>query len=170
MAGFNPSPRRRSKVSDMGSSPVSWTLPVPWRARAAVAGDSPAASALRRCRPLFRKSVLVVAPAEHGGWEAIRAATGEGARVTALCPAEHAAPARAAGAEVVLDPARTDPTWYRGAWSVIVDPAGWIGFRRARAALAPGGVYVTSSARRSDRARALLARIGGGPRLLRARG
>ena len=147
-----------------------WVLPVPQAAdRSAAASESPVAAALGRCRPLFRRSVLVVAPAEGGGWEAVRFARDQGARVTALCPAEQATEARAAGADVILDPARTDPTWYRGAWSVIVDPAGGIGFRRAMASLAPGGVYVTSSARPSDRARAVLAGLSGGPRLLRLR-
>jgi NADPH:quinone reductase-like Zn-dependent oxidoreductase len=90
--------------------------------------------------------------------------------VTALCPAEHAAEARAAGADAILDPARTDPTWYRGAWSVIVDPAGAIGFRRAVASLGNDGAYVTSSAPLAVRTRALLTRLGGGPRLLRLPG
>ncbi len=138
--------------------------------RSAVVSESPVAAALDRCRPLFRRSVLVVAPAERGGWEAVRTARDKGARVTALCPAEQAGEARAAGAEVILDPARTDPTWYRGAWSVIVDTTGEIGFRRAMASLTPDGVYVTPSARPSDRARALLARLSGGPRLLRSEG
>jgi NADPH:quinone reductase-like Zn-dependent oxidoreductase len=138
--------------------------------RSTAASETPVAAALRRCRPLFRRSVLVVSPAERGGWEAVRIASDQGARVTALCPAEQETDARAAGAEVVLDPARVDPTWYRGAWSVIIDATGRIGFRRAMASLAPDGVYVTSSARPSDRARALLARLSGGPRLLRSRG
>jgi hypothetical protein len=153
----------------MDPSSFSWTLPVPQAGgRSAVASESPLAAALGRCRPLFRRSVLVVAPAERGGWEA-RIARDLGARVTALCPAEQATEARAAGAEVILDPARTDPTWYRGAWSVIVDATGGIGFRRAMPSLAPNGVYVTSAARPSDRARALLTRLSGGPRLLRSR-
>ena len=138
--------------------------------RRAVTREPSCATVLGRCRPLFRRSVLVVDPAEGGGWEALRLARAEGASVTALCPAEQTAEARAAGAHVVLDPVRTDPTWYRGAWSVIVDPTGEIGFRRAIASLAPDGVYVTSSPRPADRARALLARLSGGPRLLRARG
>ena len=155
----------------MDPSSFSWTLPVPQAGgRSAVASESPLAAALGRCRPLFRRSVLVVAPAERGGWEAVRIANDEGARVTALCPAEQATEARAAGAEVILDPARTDPTWYRGAWSVIVDTTGDIGFRRAMASLAPDGVYVTPSPRPSDRALALLARLSGGPRLLRSQG
>ncbi len=155
----------------MGPSSISWTVAAPRVADLpALARESPVAAALRRCRPLFRRSVLVVAPAEHGGWEAVRLASDQGARVTALCPDDQATEARAAGAEVVLDPARTDPTWYRGAWSVIVDPGGGIGFRRAMASLAPGGVYVTPSVRPSDRARALLARLSGGPRLLSSRG
>jgi NADPH:quinone reductase-like Zn-dependent oxidoreductase len=158
-------------MSDMSLSSFPWVLPVPQAAdRPAVASESPVTSALGRCRPLFRRSVLVVAPAEGGGWEALRVARDQGARVTALCPAEQAPEARAAGADVVLDPARTDPTWYRGAWSVIVDPAGEIGYRRAARSLGPRGFYVTSSPRPSDRARAVLARLSGGPRLLRLRG
>jgi hypothetical protein len=124
---------------------LPWVLPVPQAAdRPAAASESPVASALGRCRPLFRRSVLVVAPDEGGGWEAVRIASRQGARVTALCGAEQATEARAAGAEVILDPERTDPTWYR--------------------------VYVTPSARPSERARALVARLSGGPRLLRSKG
>ena len=155
----------------MGLSSVSWVLPVPKAAeRPAVASENSVAAALGRCQPLYRRSILVVAPSQGNGWEALRFAKEQGACVTALCPAEQATEAKAAGADAILDPARTDPTWYRGAWSVIVDPAGGIGFRRAMASLAPGGVYVTSSARPADRARALLARFTGGPRLLRSRG
>jgi hypothetical protein len=90
--------------------------------------------------------------------------------VTALCAPERARDAREAGAETVMDPARQDPTWYRGAWSVIFDPAGRIGFGRASRALGPGGVYVTSTVRLPDRARAVLGRLSGGPRLLRCEG
>lgn len=158
-------------MSDMGLPSVPWVLPAPEAGeRQAAASESPVAAALGGCRPLYRRSVLVVAPSQSGGWEAIRFAKEQGACVTVLCPAEQATDAKAAGADAILDPARTDPTWYRGAWSVIVDPAGGIGFRRAMASLAPGGVYVTSSPRLSDRARALLARFTGGPRLLRSRG
>jgi NADPH:quinone reductase-like Zn-dependent oxidoreductase len=156
----------------MGPSSISWSVATPHRVAygSTLVSECPVAAALGRCRPLFRRSVLVVAPAERGGWEAVRTARDQGARVTALCPAEQADEARAAGAEVILDPARTDPTWYRGAWSVIVDTTGGIGFRRAMASLTPGGVYVTPSARPSDRARALLARLSGGPRLVRSEG
>jgi NADPH:quinone reductase-like Zn-dependent oxidoreductase len=153
----------------MSTSSFSWSLPHV-SGLSTIASESPITAALGRCRPLFRRSVLVVAPAERGGLEAVRVASEQGARVTALCSAEQAVAARAAGAEVTLDPARTDPTWYRGAWSVIVDTKGEIGFRRAMASLAPDGVYVTPSVRPADRARALVARLSGGPRLLRSKG
>lgn len=154
----------------MSISPAfSWALPQ-LSSLSTVASESPVAAALGRCRPLFQRSVLVVDPAEGGGWEALRLAREQGACVTALCRADQATEAKAAGADVVLDPARTDPTWYRGAWSVIVDPAGEIGYRRAAHSLGPGGSYVTSSPRPSDRARALVARLSGGPRLLRSKG
>jgi NADPH:quinone reductase-like Zn-dependent oxidoreductase len=149
---------------------LPWVLPAHQAAdRPAAASESPVASALGRCRPLFRRSVLVVAPADGSGWEALRLARDQGACVTALCRADQATEAKAAGADVILDPERTDPTWYRGAWSVIVDPAGEIGYRRAARSLGPGGSYVTSSPRPSDRARAVLAGLSGGPRLLRLR-
>lgn len=135
--------------------------------RSTVAGQSPVVAALVRCGPLFRRSVLFVDAGEGPSVEAVRLARGEGARVTALCPLERAAEARAAGAEFVLDPRRTDPTWYRGAWSVIVDPEGTIGFRRASRSLGPGGVYITSQAPAGDRLRAALARLRRRSRLLR---
>jgi hypothetical protein len=138
-----------------------------WTSEALV-GTNDLAEALMRCGPLFRRSVLVVDAVEGDGLEAIRVARGEGARVTALCRPEHAREARSAGADVVLDPSRTDPTWYRGAWSVIVDAGGRIGFRRAEPSLAPSGVYLTGAAGLGDRLRALRSRLAGGPRLHRA--
>jgi hypothetical protein len=68
-----------------------------------------------------------------------------------------------------MDPERQDPTWYRGAWTVIYDPAGRLGFARAARALDADGVYVTSAAPWSERGRALVSRISGGPKLLRLR-
>jgi hypothetical protein len=68
-----------------------------------------------------------------------------------------------------MNPERQDPTWYRGAWSVIYDPAGRIGYARAAHSLDHDGVYVTASAPWSDRGRALVARVSGGTkRLLQA--
>jgi NADPH:quinone reductase-like Zn-dependent oxidoreductase len=90
--------------------------------------------------------------------------------VTALCAPDGAQDAWEAGADAVMDPERQDPTWYRGAWTVIYDPDGRIGFARAARSLDQGGVYVTSAAPWADRARALVARISGGPKLLRLRG
>jgi len=127
------------------------------------------AEALEQCRPLFRRSVLVVHPSEGEGRAAVGLARREGARVTALCPPLQAAEARDAGADFVLDPARTDPTWYRGAWAVIVDPSGALGYRRARRSLEEGGAYVTSRARPLDRALALVGRVGRRTRLLHLR-
>jgi hypothetical protein len=125
---------------------------------------------LRLCGSLFRKAVLVVPPGPSSGWSILRQAKAAGAMVTALCPPGRARDALEAGADAVLDPERQDPTWYRGAWTVIYDPAGRIGFARAARSLDRGGVYVTSSAPLADRTRALVARLSGGPRLLRLQG
>jgi NADPH:quinone reductase-like Zn-dependent oxidoreductase len=114
--------------------------------------------------------VLVVWPGNPGARSILRRAREQGALVTALCEPERAQEAREAGADAVMDPARQDPTWYRGAWTVICDPAGLIGFRRAVRSLGPGGFYLTSSAPLPDRALAALAAFSGGPRLLRLRG
>ncbi len=127
-------------------------------------------AALRLCGSLFRKAVLVVPPGRSGGWSVLRQAKEAGAMVTALCAPDRAQDAREAGADAVMDPERQDPTWYRGCWTVIYDPAGRIGFARAARSLDRNGVYVTSSAPLADRTRALVARISGGPRLLRLRG
>ena len=89
--------------------------------------------------------------------------------VTALCSPDRAQDAWEAGADAVMDPERQDPTWYRGAWTVIYDPAGRIGYARAARALDPDGVYVTTAAPWADRGRALVAHLSGGPKLLRLR-
>jgi hypothetical protein len=159
-------------MTALKTMPRSVTLGLPpsiAAARAWLASDR-VASALDRCGPLFRRAVLVVSPGNPGAWSILRRAKEQGALVTALCEPERAQDAREAGADAVMDPARQDPTWYRGAWTVIYDPAGLIGFRRAARALSPGGIYVTSSARLPDRVRAVLAGLSGGPRLLRSRG
>jgi NADPH:quinone reductase-like Zn-dependent oxidoreductase len=154
----------------MGTTSISWILPSLRTADLRSATDEHAvAAALGRCGPLFRRSVLFVDGGAGLPAEAMRLARGEGARVTALSPAGAAQRARDAGAQIVLDPEQTDPTWYRGAWSVIVDPGGTIGFRRAEPSLGLRGVYLTSSPGVRDCLTALIARLCGGPRLLRLR-
>jgi NADPH:quinone reductase-like Zn-dependent oxidoreductase len=144
------------------SQSVGWTSSI-------AVGEGPEegleTAVLRVCGSLLRKGVLVVPRGRSGGWSVLRRAKAAGAMVTALCPRERARDAKLAGADVVMDPERQDPTWYRGAWTLIYDPAGRIGFARASSALARPGVYVTCSASLAERARALLARLGGGPRL-----
>ena len=127
----------------------------------------PETAFLRLCGPLFRRAVLVVPQDPSGGWSVLRRAKEAGAMVTALCARDWAQDAWEAGADAVMDPERQDPTWYRGAWTVIYDPAGRIGFARAARSLDQDGVYVTTAAPWADRGRALVARISGGPRLLR---
>jgi hypothetical protein len=51
--------------------------------------------------------------------------------------------------------------------SVIVDPGGTIGFRRASRSLGPGGVYIASQVPARVRLRAALARLRRRSRLLR---
>ena len=149
----------------MGES-ISWTAPV-------AASDWPEerreAAFLRLCGSLHRRAVLVVPQDAPGGWSVLRQAKQAGAMVTALCSPGWAEDAREAGADAVMDPERQDPTWYRGAWTVIYDPAGRIGYTRAARSLDPDGLYVTCAAPWADRGRALVARVSGGPKLLRLR-
>jgi NADPH:quinone reductase-like Zn-dependent oxidoreductase len=132
----DPTPRESgwSKVSEMGATSTSWTLPASQAAteRPLVASERSLAAALGRCGSLVHRSVLFVDAGAGLPAEAMLLARREGARVTALVASPEAQRALDAGAELVLDPARTDPAWYRGAWSVIVDPYGRMGFRHAR--------------------------------------
>jgi hypothetical protein len=145
----------------------SWAAPVAAHEWAETGRET---AFLRSCGPLFRRAVLVV-PRDHAsGWSVLRQAKAAGAMVTALCSPDRAQDAWEAGADAVMDPQRQDPTWYRGAWTVIYDPAGRIGFVRAARVLDRDGVYVTTAAPWADRGRALLARLSGGPKLLRLRG
>jgi hypothetical protein len=153
----------------MGFPSLTWALPSAREARGRGEGTAAlaVARALDHCGSSGSTSVLVVVDSYPGGSDVLRLARQRGARVTAFCSADRAPDALAAGAEFVMEATRTDPTWYRGAWSVIVDPAGRFGFRRAQAALGPRGVYLTAPASAGERARALLSRLRGGPRLAR---
>ncbi len=144
----------------------SWTAPVganEWPA------ESQETAFLRLCGSLFRRAVLVVPQDASRGWSVLRQAKEAGAMVTALCVPDRARDAWEAGADAVMDPKRQDPTWYRGAWTVIYDPAGRIGYARASRSLDRNGVYVTCAAPWADRGRALLTHLSGGPKLLRLR-
>jgi len=128
------------------AAPVTESREWPERARQA--------AVLRACGSLFRRAVLVVPADGSSEWLVLREAREAGAMVTALCAPERAPKAWDAGADAVLDPERQDPTWYRGAWTVIYDPAGRIGFARAARSIVSGGVYATGAASLADRARA----------------
>jgi len=145
----------------------SWAAPVAANAWPAKGRE---AAFFRLCGPLSRRAVLIVPKDPSGDWSVLKQAKEAGAMVTALCAHDRARDAWAAGADAVMDPERQDPTWYRGAWTVIYDPAGRIGYTRAARSLDPDGVYVTSTAPLADRTRALVARLSGGPRLLQLRG
>jgi hypothetical protein len=151
----------------MGFSSLTWTLPAD-HASETEGSEREVVRALARCRAAGPTSVLFVepGPAEAGLLRRVRE---EGARVTVLCAEGRQLEALENGADFVMDPRRTDPTWYRGAWSVIVDPGRRFGFRRARPSLARHGAYVTASPSAGDRLRALASRVARGPRLAAAR-
>lgn len=153
----------------MSFSSLTWTLPMdrePATEASACEGD--VVRVLARCRAGGRTSVLFVepGPAEAGLLRRVRE---EGARVTVLCAQGGQLEALENGADFVMDPRRTDPTWYRGAWSVIVDPGRRFGFRRAGPSLARQGAYVTAAPSAGDRLRGLASRLARGPRLAAVR-
>lgn len=151
----------------MGFSSLTWPfVGTDDDGRRTDAGERALALALERGRRLGSTSALFVDPGP-GDRRLLRLARDLGARVTALCSPERAADACERGAEFVMDRRHTDPTWYRGAWSVIVDPDGRLGFLRARPALGPCGAYLTASPSVTDLARSLASLLGGGPRVAR---
>ena len=153
----------------MGFSSLTWTLPVDRdSAASAPSVERDVVRALARCRAAGRTSVLFVEPGPAES-DLLRRAREAGARVTVLCSPGRELVARESGADFVLDSRRTDPTWYRGAWSVVVDPERRFGFRRARPSITRGGAYVTTSPSTGDRLLALASRLGRGPRLAAAR-
>lgn len=88
--------------------------------------------------------VLINGAAGSVGAVALQLARHFGAEVTAVCSAHHADLMRALGADHVIDRNEIDFTTARDAYDVIFDAVGKSSFARCRAALKPGGIYLTT--------------------------
>ncbi|KRA50219.1 NAD(P)-dependent alcohol dehydrogenase [Devosia sp. Root635] len=88
--------------------------------------------------------VLVNGAASSIGVVAVQLARYFGAEVTAVCSARHTDLMRSLGADRVIDRTGTDFTVARDAYDVIFDAVGKSSFGRCKAALRPGGRYLTT--------------------------
>ncbi|WP_347756228.1 NAD(P)-dependent alcohol dehydrogenase [Agrococcus sp. ProA11] len=113
-------------------------------AAAATEGSHYAASAIRRAGVRAGDRVLVNGATGGIGSAAVQLLAAMGARVTAVCHAEHADLVRGLGAERVL--ALEDGDFTRGPdrFALVLDAVGKSTFSRCRRILEPDGVYVSS--------------------------
>jgi NADPH:quinone reductase-like Zn-dependent oxidoreductase len=88
--------------------------------------------------------VLVNGASGAVGSAAVQLARHLGARVTGVCSAANAELVRSLGADEVIDYRAADFTAARDAYDVVLDAVGTRSFRECRAALRPGGVYLTT--------------------------
>jgi NADPH:quinone reductase-like Zn-dependent oxidoreductase len=114
-------------------------------AAALVDGASTALFFLRGKAKLARgQRVLVNGASGSIGTYAVQLAKHFGAEVVGVCSARNAELVRSLGADRVIDYGSEDFTRERGAYDVIFDTVDKSPFLRARHALAPKGVYVTT--------------------------
>lgn len=90
--------------------------------------------------------VLVAGAGGGVGHFAVQIAKAAGAHVTATTSGDKVAFVRELGADEVADRDRSDPAGEAGAFDLILDAGGWLGLRRVRRALRPGGVAVLCGA------------------------
>lgn len=90
------------------------------------------------------QSILINGASGSVGTVAVQIARHIGAHVTAVCSTRNGELVRSLGADEVIDYTREDFTQRTGAWDVVFDAVGKSSFTRARGALKPGGVYMTT--------------------------
>lgn len=88
--------------------------------------------------------VLINGAASSVGAVAVQLARHFGAEVTAVCSGRNGDLARSLGADHVIDRTKSDFTEASDAYDVIFDAVGKSSFGRCRAALKPGGIYLTT--------------------------
>ena len=88
--------------------------------------------------------VLINGASSSIGCVAVQLASHYGAEVTAVCSTRNVALVRSLGADRVIDRTQADFTGAVDAYDVIFDAVGKSSFGRCKAALKPGGVYLTT--------------------------
>jgi len=115
-------------------------------AGAAALADATALCFLRDKAKLRRgQTILINGASGSVGSAAVQLARHFGAIVTGVCSGPSATLVRDLGAETVIDYSQTDFTRQPRTYDVIFDVAGKSSFDRCRAALNPGGVYLTTA-------------------------
>jgi NADPH:quinone reductase-like Zn-dependent oxidoreductase len=90
------------------------------------------------------QSILINGASGAVGSAAVQLAKHYGATVTAVCSAANAALVRSLGADVVLDYRAPGFTLPPASYDVVFDAVGTSSFRRSRASLKRGGIYLTT--------------------------
>ncbi len=117
------------------------------------------------------QSILINGASGSVGTVAVQLGKHMGAKVTAVCSTRNLDLVRSLGADIVIDRTVTDFTNASNAYDVIFDAVGKSSFKDCRAALRPGGIYLTTvpsfailihmlRGKRSDGKRAKLATTG----------
>ena len=107
-------------------------------------GASQALAALRLADARAGRRIVIYGASGSLGTAAVQLAKHFGAHVTAVCGTGHLELARSLGADDVIDYRVEDFTKRGPSYDAIVDAVGKYSFRRGRAALAPGGIYVAT--------------------------
>ena len=103
-----------------------------------------ALSGLRHADLRPGRRILVYGASGSIGTAAVQLATYFGAHVTAVCNTKNVDIVRSLGADEVVDYTREDFTVNGETYNVIFDAVGKTSFRRCRASLVPGGLYIES--------------------------
>jgi len=90
------------------------------------------------------QSILINGASGAVGTAAVQLAKHYGATVTAVCSGRNTALVRSLGADHVLDYTVEDFATRTDAYDVVFDAVGTSSFRRSKAALKPGGIYLTT--------------------------
>ena len=114
------------------------------RAAASTEGAHYAQSAIRRAGVRSGDRVLVIGATGGIGSAAVQLLAHLGAKVSAVCAAEHGELVRGLGAELVIDRFTEDVTARPERYDVVVDAVGKSTFAACRPILLPGGRYVSS--------------------------
>ncbi|NUL46451.1 NAD(P)-dependent alcohol dehydrogenase [Cellulosimicrobium funkei] len=113
-------------------------------AAASTEGGHYALSAIKRAAVRPGDEVLVIGATGGIGSAAVQLLAHLGAKVSAVCAAEHAELVRGLGAELVIDRFTEDVTARPERYDVVVDAVGKSTFAACRPILLPGGRYVSS--------------------------
>ena len=107
-------------------------------------GASQALAALRLADARAGRRIVIYGASGSLGTAAVQLAKHFGAHLTAVCGTGHLDLVRSLGADDVIDYRQEDFTKRGPLYDAIVDAVGKYSFRRGRAALAPGGIYVAT--------------------------